>query len=120
MNKSFEFISVSKAMQVAAVRNGQVADVLVARIEVRDLFNDTCFYLEGGLETEENAETILRQKVENCQTMEELIGGFNQQLRELGGLSQRCQSTARSLFCRDPRCAGTQPASHQIGVYRVL
>lgn len=84
MNKSFEFISISKAMQVAAVRNGQVADALVARIEVGDLFNDTHFYLEVGLETKENAEATLRQKVENCQTMEELIGGFNQQLRELG------------------------------------
>lgn len=84
MNKSFEFISVSKAMQVAAVRNGQVADALVARIEVGDLFNDTYFYLEVGLKTEENAEATLRQKVENCQTMEELVGDFNQQLRELG------------------------------------
>lgn len=84
MKKSFELVSVSKAPQVAAVRNGQVADALVARIEVRDLFNDTYFYLEVGLETEENAEATLRQKVESCQTMEELVGGFNQQLRELG------------------------------------
>lgn len=84
MNKSFELVSVSKAEQVSAVKNGKVTDALVAEIKVRDFFNDTHFYLEVGLETEENAEATLRQKVESCQTMEELVGGFNQKLRELG------------------------------------